>query len=177
MEDDALDTRRCSATAKASGERCGRAPIPGGNVCAVHGGKAPQVVEMARMRLMEGASLAIDALLRCLTPTPPCPMCGRSDSDRDPATIRAAQIVLDRTGFGASAKLEVTPSETTITRIERIIVYPDGTRKQLDVPAVEGYLIPEPDDEDPPVSSVHHETAQFPSGTSTPPPNEEEPKP
>ncbi len=163
MDDDTLDIRRCTATAKGTGERCARAPIPGGMVCAVHGGKIPGVQAAARMRLMQGADLAIDALLRCLTPREPCPVCGRSDADHDPATIRAAQIVLDRTGFGPTAKIEVEHGENVITKIERIIVYPDGTRKQLDAPVEEGFLLPEGRDEDPSEPPVHKLDGSFPT--------------
>ncbi|WP_433954655.1 hypothetical protein [Janibacter indicus] len=43
--------RRCTAKAKATGLRCERAPIKGGTVCYVHGGKARQVKEAAARRL------------------------------------------------------------------------------------------------------------------------------
>lgn len=43
-------TVQCSARAKSTGERCRRAPIRGGAVCIVHGGKAPQVVAAAKRR-------------------------------------------------------------------------------------------------------------------------------
>lgn len=42
--------RQCTATNR-SGERCGRAPIPGGTVCRVHGGAAPRVKAAAERRL------------------------------------------------------------------------------------------------------------------------------
>jgi L-2-hydroxyglutarate oxidase LhgO len=45
------DTRRCTATSKRSGKRCKQAAIKGGTVCSTHGGKAPQVVAVARRRL------------------------------------------------------------------------------------------------------------------------------
>src|SRR6185295_14000102 len=63
-------TVRCQGTNRAGGP-CGRPPIPGGHVCVLHGGKAPQVQRSARMRLMAGADLAIDYLLNLLTPRPP----------------------------------------------------------------------------------------------------------
>ena len=52
------ETTRCSATSKGKGERCRRAAIPGGTVCTYHGGKAPQVIEKARQRLLEGTDPA-----------------------------------------------------------------------------------------------------------------------
>lgn len=119
---EALTRRRCTAT-NAVGEQCGRAPIPGGSVCAVHGGKAPHVKAAAQARLLAAADYAIDYLVRLLTPRPPCTTCGRSDADRDPVVVRACQLVLDRAGFGPHATLEVEPSEP-ITRIRRVIVDP-----------------------------------------------------
>jgi hypothetical protein len=43
--------RQCTAIAKATGERCRKAPILGGSVCAKHGGSAGQVRRAARRRL------------------------------------------------------------------------------------------------------------------------------
>lgn len=117
-------TRQCTATSR-SGEPCRRAPIRGGTVCIMHGGKAPQTMEAARLYLNFGRDLAIDAIHRALVSGPPCTVCGRSDSDRDPAVIRAAQIVLDRTGFGPSAHLSVSPDGDgtgRVTTVRRIII-------------------------------------------------------
>jgi len=113
MEDDLrpnaplpLGERRCAATNRA-GERCRRAPILGGTVCSMHGGNAPQVKEAAMRTLLAARDRAAAYLFRVLEPHPPCPHCGRSDADRDPVVVRAAQIVLDRTGLGPSAKLTI----------------------------------------------------------------------
>lgn len=45
--------RRCTATAKHSGERCERWAMQGASVCPMHGGRAPQVQAAARRRLVE----------------------------------------------------------------------------------------------------------------------------
>jgi hypothetical protein len=100
--------RRCTATSKTTGERCGRAPIVGGFVCPIHGGKIPAVQKSARERLLAMVDPALDALLRFLRQSPPCEVCGRSDADRDPVVLRAAQMVLDRTGFHPSLTVEQT---------------------------------------------------------------------
>lgn len=52
-----METPRCSATSKQSGERCKRRPIPGGTVCAMHGGKTPAVVAKAEQRLQARQAL------------------------------------------------------------------------------------------------------------------------
>jgi len=44
------------ARSKRSRERCRRAPIPGGTVCMMHGGAAPQVAAAARRRLQDRAA-------------------------------------------------------------------------------------------------------------------------
>lgn len=59
---------RCTGTSKASGERCKRAAIWGGNVCHRHGGAAPQVKARAAVRA---------ELLRW----------GAGDTTLDPATV------------------------------------------------------------------------------------------
>lgn len=43
----------CTATAKTTGERCKNPAIPGGTVCRIHGGAAPQVAAKAAERLSE----------------------------------------------------------------------------------------------------------------------------
>lgn len=102
-------TRQCTATAKTTGERCTRHALIGGFVCGFHGGNAPQVQAARRERLLAMADPAIAALQRALeSHGPPCEHCGRSDGDRDPNVIRAAQIVLDRCGFSPAVKLEVS---------------------------------------------------------------------
>ena len=100
--------RQCSATSKTTGQRCRRAPIVGGFVCDHHGGKIPAVRASARERLLAMVDPAMDALLRAMSAGVPCEACGRTDADRDPVVIRAAQIVLDRCGFGPQTKLEVS---------------------------------------------------------------------
>lgn len=98
-------TVRCQGTNRDGGP-CGRAPIPGGFVCVLHGGKAPQVQKSAKARLLAGADLAIDYLLNLVTPKPPCETCGRSDADRDPVVVRACQLILDRSGFHPTLAVE-----------------------------------------------------------------------
>jgi hypothetical protein len=101
--------RRCIATNR-DGERCGRAAAIGGFVCNLHGAKSPNAERARRERLFAMVDPALDALLRCLKFAPACDKCGRSDADRDPTVIRAAQVVLDRAGFGPHATITVTPS-------------------------------------------------------------------
>jgi hypothetical protein len=97
--------RRCIATSKTTGERCGRAPIPGGFVCNHHGGKIPAVQQSARQRLLALVDPAIDALLRILNAPDVCQTCGRSDDMS--LMLKAAKIVLDRTGYGAKQSITV----------------------------------------------------------------------
>lgn len=44
------DSRRCTAKSKTTQKRCGRYAIPGGNVCATHGGNSPVVREAGERR-------------------------------------------------------------------------------------------------------------------------------
>jgi hypothetical protein len=103
--------RRCTATARHTGGRCGRAPIPGGLVCASHGGKAPGVAARAAQRLQSLVEPALARLNAYLESRPPCGACGRADLDRDPTVLRAIQLVLDRTGFHPTLAVEPAAPE------------------------------------------------------------------
>lgn len=66
---------RCTARNR-SGGRCGRSAIPGGRVCRLHGGSAPQVQAKAAERLqMQAARRAVTKLTaereRVLAERPP----------------------------------------------------------------------------------------------------------
>lgn len=102
--------RQCTATNR-DGVRCGRWAVLGAYVCASHGGGAPQVMHAAKRRLQALVDPAMEALLRALETAPPCSACGRSDSDRDPNVLKAAQLVLDRVGFHPTVALDVARSD------------------------------------------------------------------
>jgi len=120
--------RQCIATSR-NGERCRRPPTVGGFSCHFHGGASPGAKQAARQRLLAMVEPALDALLRMLQQRPPCPHCGRTDADRDPVVLRAAQVVLDRTGFHPSMTLEVAPKnpfeglteDELIDRLQRLL--------------------------------------------------------
>lgn len=87
---------RCTATSKAKGVRCGRAPIPGGTVCRYHGGAAPQVRLKAAERLVAYQDRAIDRLFEL------------AEQTTFPSTAFAAvRDVLDRTMGRAKEQLDV----------------------------------------------------------------------
>lgn len=54
-----MEKRRCTGTAKSTGERCKKTPEPGATVCKTHGGGAPQVIAAAERRVMEGEVQAL----------------------------------------------------------------------------------------------------------------------
>lgn len=105
------ELRRCSAIARQSGQTCNRYTPLGHKVCRMHGGPGPDAsVLEAKSKLKNLAHDAIARLAACLSEGPACQTCGRADNDRDPAVIRAAQIVLDRSGFGPTSTLAVGPA-------------------------------------------------------------------
>lgn len=175
--------RRCTATSKQSGERCKRAPIVGGFVCDIHGGGTPAVKKSARERLLAMVDPALDALLRALQTGPPCEHCGRSDADRDPVVLRAAQLVLDRAGYHPTLAIQqapernpyenFTPSELAdraeavamecrrIANQEAVRLLPEATDAQG------GFLVP---DDEAVVSdaAIQNEEQRNPFGNDTP---------
>lgn len=82
-----MDERRCTATSTQSGERCKRAPILGGTVCATHGGSAPQVRDAAHRRLLELVDPALVRLHDLLA------------SADERVALQAVRLVLDRAGI------------------------------------------------------------------------------
>jgi hypothetical protein len=90
------ESRRCTAHSSQTGEPCKKAAIRGGTVCASHGGQAPQVKKSARERLAELVEPALEGLRTALK------------SGEIPSIVKAAQIVLDRTGFHPSKAIELT---------------------------------------------------------------------
>ena len=90
------ESRQCSAhRTDGSGERCKKAAIKGGTVCATHGGRAPQVQRSAKERLAELVEPALKGLHKALK------------SGEIPSIVKAAQIVLDRTGFHPTQAMEI----------------------------------------------------------------------
>jgi len=79
------DPVKCTATNR-QGNRCGKYPIPGGTVCRMHGGAAPQVKLKAQQRLEAYQDRAIDRLFQLV------------EQQAFPSTAFAAvRDVLDRT--------------------------------------------------------------------------------
>jgi hypothetical protein len=81
-----MDAPRCTATSKQSGQRCKRRPIPGGPVCVIHGGGAPQVQLAAMDRLRALQNPAIDRLAKLI-----------AQEEFPTVAYAASRDVLDRT--------------------------------------------------------------------------------
>lgn len=90
---------RCTAKSKQSGTRCKRNAIAGGTVCNMHGGKAPQVIAKARVRLAALVDPAIKRLEKII-----------KSGKHDPSAVRAATDVLDRAGLKPADRLELEGS-------------------------------------------------------------------
>ena len=90
---------QCTARSKNSGEQCRRWAIVGGNVCIMHGGRAPQVRAAAQLRILGMVSPALHALSKLI-----------ESADSDSVKLSAVKDVLDRAGLAAAhlSKVEVT---------------------------------------------------------------------
>jgi hypothetical protein len=114
-------SRQCTARSGRSGQRCRKSAIRGGTVCATHGGSAPMVRLKARQRLDALVLPAIEALATAMR------------SGDLGAMLRAAQLVLDRSGFPASHKVEMSPEEVDAT-LAAILGIPVSQLPTIDVP-------------------------------------------
>jgi hypothetical protein len=110
------DDRRCTAHSSRTSDRCKKASILGGSVCRTHGGSAPQVKRRAEERLRELQFPALSSLADAI-------VADAHQLDRRGGIItlgpdhavrlRAATVVLDRTGLGPSStsNVNVTASQ------------------------------------------------------------------
>lgn len=100
----------CRATSKSSGLPCTQPAIPGGTVCRYHGGSIPVVKRKAALRLQELVDPAIATLAREMT-----------GADKSTDRLRAADSVLDRTGYGRTSKVETeTVQDALVHRLEQL---------------------------------------------------------
>lgn len=83
-----------------AGKPCGANPRIGQFVCIKHGGNHPAQIKSAKQRLLELVDPALATLYKVLT----------SDAD-DSVKVRAALGILDRTGYGPGATLNVQSSK------------------------------------------------------------------
>ncbi len=100
---------RCKATNR-QGKRCGKWPIPGGKVCRLHGGGAPQVIRKAEEHLRELRPQAVRRLEHWL------------NQDEFPSvSISAVKDVLDRNGELGKARehfdVNVTTAQARVARL------------------------------------------------------------
>lgn len=107
-----LPAHRCEATAKASGVRCKRPAIPGGNVCRKHGGGAPQVRAAADRRLLEAGESIKDLLPAAVRELK---RLVEGDKTKQEVRLSALRDVFDRAGLVVVKKNEVKVSEGEYT--------------------------------------------------------------
>lgn len=88
--------RRCRAH-RSNGDACSAYAIRGGTVCAVHGGSAPQVKRSAQERLAEMVDPLLTELFRIA-----------QSSDSDAVRLAAIKDALDRAGYKATERVDVT---------------------------------------------------------------------
>lgn len=95
-----------------SGAPCKRIPASGHTRCAKHGGLLPEARIKAENALALVRLPAIEALHDILAQSeePTCATCGypTHDTEEKRVVLAAAKIVLDRTGFGPRATVELT---------------------------------------------------------------------
>jgi hypothetical protein len=151
-----LGDRRCTALNRAGG-RCGRASALGQFVCDHHGAKAPLSIQAGRERMAALVEPAMEVLFRATRNAPPCEVCGRSDSDRDPTAVRAAGMILDRCGYHPKFVVEhERPQESTdwvrwmpTDRLEQIAAWMDEARQLM-----QSGVLPDPHPDTPQLESA-----------------------
>lgn len=87
----------CTAK-KRDGSPCGQRAMRGSAVCKMHGGKAPQVLAAARLRLALLVDPAIGVLQKAM----------KQQAKQPGVALAAARDVLDRAGLKEAEKIELT---------------------------------------------------------------------
>jgi hypothetical protein len=107
------EEERCTARSKQRGDRCDRYSSAGQKVCYYHGGASPQAKAKAEERLAIMADRAMEVLADVMDDP--------ESSDRD--KVRAAVATLDRAGYGAQRRVELTTTalEAELERLNREI--------------------------------------------------------
>lgn len=158
----------CSAR-RSNGDPCGNYAIKGSAVCLHHGGAAGQTRLAASQRMVEMRLKAIGVVDGML-----------DDPALDPAIrLRAAQIVLDRSGMGPTSKIEheveVKPYEQLLKEgtVFRDVALPPGESEIIDAevedeptpaapagkPAFDHNRLPKAHADEPPPAEQHNVVA------------------
>lgn len=123
--EDASGKRYCSARSSRTGKPCRMYPVPGTNVCKMHGGSAPQVKAKAKQRIEYAADRMAKELLKM------------ASDDHMPAAVKlnAIRDALDRAGLNAKHSVDVGVS---LTPFEQIIYDGVATVSREDSRAARG---------------------------------------
>lgn len=99
------DTPKC--THEENGKRCGGIAVNGTDVCTMHGASTPVSKAMLRQKLLEMVEPAFKTLNEAM-------------AIADYATaVRAAQIILDRAGFGPKATLSLEEERPDFSKMSK----------------------------------------------------------
>lgn len=104
---------KCGAPSRLTGFPCSRNVAPGFSTCFLHGAAVPSHKIAAERALVAARLPAIAALASIIHDwgAESCATCGRPNYENAHPVIRAAQIILDRTGMGPRATIEVVRPE------------------------------------------------------------------
>lgn len=119
---------QCSATSKATGERCRCRPIRGGTVSHKHGGSAPQVKRKAAERIRAAADDAASYLVRWMA----------DEAVDKRLRVQIAQDLLDRAGISKTQTVGVE-----VRKFEQML---DAGQLVVDLPVIDGEVLDAPDD-------------------------------
>lgn len=111
--------RKCGSLQTRYGLPCRRTCAPGFTVCNFHGSRAPQTIAKAermlavlRVPAIENLQIMIDQYQE-----PTCPACGfpKHDIESMRTQLAAIKLLLDRTGLGPKATLQINATKTDDT--------------------------------------------------------------
>lgn len=104
---------QCTAHSTRTGDRCRKPAMLGCNVCGTHGGRAPQVMAAARMRILAMVNPALHELMRLL-----------QKAETDSVKLQAARDILDRAGLAAKQMHEISgPGGKQLFDLEAVAAY------------------------------------------------------
>lgn len=146
VEVDLKEDTKCVGKAKSTGKRCTRNAIPGGTVCRIHGGAAPQVMAKAAERIAKRKAEEQQAYELLASPIDPWEGLEKSRALQNGLTGIAAKKLVEaqEKGDGVQQRAwEALLAEhlTTLAQLSKIAIAAGHEERKVQVEEIEATIL------------------------------------